>query len=68
MADEVQNTGVSSTEGLAQESKAESKIKKVNRLTLSALNDKIKELEDINQKNSRYYKHLLIRQKEFEKA
>lgn len=66
MSDDVQNTSTPSAEGQTQESTVASKIKKVNRLTLSALNSKIKDLEEKNQINSRYYKHLIIRQKDFE--
>lgn len=68
MSDDVQNTSNPSTEDQPQDNTTSGKNKKINRLTLSVLNTKIKDLEEKNQKNSRYYKHLLIRQKDIEKS
>ncbi|HOO72380.1 MAG TPA: hypothetical protein PK926_11515 [Spirochaetota bacterium] len=48
------------------EAAAAAKTKKVNRLGLQAINDKMKELEEKNQASSRYFKHLLQRKKELE--
>ena len=50
------------------ETAAANKTKKVNRLGLQAINDKIRGLEEKNQASSRYFKHLVQRKKELENA
>jgi len=68
MADEIQQNQTPSdpTVDSVQPSgeSATKKQKKVNRLSIDAINKKISELEEKNHRNSRYYKHLLMRKNE----
>ncbi len=49
------------------EAASEAKKKKINKLTLSELESKIKQMEEKNLSHSTYYKHLRERKNELEK-
>jgi len=49
-----------------EETPANTKNKKINKLSLEELNAKIEDYEKNNMKNSNYYNHLILRKKELE--
>ena len=53
-------------EEIPQSEASSKKNKKINKLSIDELNQKIEEFEKANQKNSRYYKHLVIRRQELQ--
>lgn len=52
--------------GTESQSESAPKTKKVNRLSVSNLSQKISEFESNNQIHSKYYKHLVERKKQLE--
>jgi hypothetical protein len=67
MAEEVKEVQGEAQPG-ASAPASERKNQKINRLTVDAIAGKIKELEEKNQTNSKYYQHLILRKKELDGA
>ena len=64
VAEEPQEKKAANSE--AAQSPSENKIKKINKIPVDKLNNKIKLMEESNNTNSKYYKHLMQRKKELE--